>query len=97
MIKKIKLNLDIESEKYPYLIVRLMPAVYSRYEIKSKNKTLENCLKEAKKVAKKLNKRVCLAWDKDNFYFIEKDGIHHSDASGRPRMFIVPNGKDYHA
>ena len=64
----------IHSTKYPYIVVRIMPAVYSIIP-KSSEMPSEDLVSEAKALSKKNNKRVCVVLGPKKAIYIELDGL----------------------
>jgi hypothetical protein len=70
----------IHSTKYPYIVVRLMPAVYNVIPQFSEM-SLEDLVTEAKAISKKHNFRVCVVLGPKKSIYIEPDGrVEESDS-----------------
>jgi hypothetical protein len=68
------------SKKYPYIVVRLFPALYDIIP-KSPETSLEDLVSEAKAISKKHNKRTCVVLGPKKAFFIELDGqVKESDS-----------------
>jgi hypothetical protein len=63
----------IHSTKYPYIVVRLMPAVYNVIP-KFSEMSLEDLVSEAKAISKKHNFKVCVVLGPKKGIYIEPDG-----------------------
>jgi hypothetical protein len=70
----------IHSQKYPYIVVRLMPAVYNVIP-KFSEMSLEDLVSEAKAISKKHNYRTCVVLGPKRAVYIEPDGrVNESDS-----------------